>query len=159
MGYCPVPHTSREQFWLCVGVGITVSARLLYTYFQKSRGIKSKPQLVANPRKIEGLEDRQVLEYFGHYNMKSPDISVAMCSFSSSFTEGKKTILFDEYIIGLEGEVKVYDIKSKETYTCQGGQALYLPKGDYEFHFTENKPKYLAICAPAHHPELVAFHK
>ena len=118
---------------------------------------KRAAKLVAQPKRIEGLEKREIVEYFGIENLPNADISVASCTFNESFSEGKKTILFDEYLIGLEGEMKVYECSSKQTFTCQAGQGLFLPKGDYEFHFM--KSKYIAICAPAHQPHLVKMHK
>mmetsp|Transcript_14918 Transcript_14918/g.18449 ORF Transcript_14918/g.18449 Transcript_14918/m.18449 type:complete len:167 (+) Transcript_14918:430-930(+) len=161
MGFCPVPHTSREQFWLCFGAGLSLSVNLLYTFYSRKRERSAGNRLIeaslGAPKKVVDLPERTICEYVGNAATADPSISIAVSNITKSCTEGPQTNQFDEWVIALEGDLKVFCHASKNILSCSAGEALYLPKGTYKYIFDNEKTKYIAICMPAFAPNLVSF--
>mmetsp|Transcript_6105 Transcript_6105/g.7364 ORF Transcript_6105/g.7364 Transcript_6105/m.7364 type:complete len:130 (+) Transcript_6105:425-814(+) len=92
MGFCPVPHTSREQFWLCFGAGLSLSVNLLYTFYSRKRERSAGNRLIeaslGAPKKVVDLPERTICEYVGNAATADPSISIAVSNITKSCTEG-----------------------------------------------------------------------
>lgn len=116
---------------------------------------KNECTVITQPTFIDAGARKVIREYVGLVNTKTKQISIAHMTAMSGWIEPGQCPEFDEYILVLNGRLKVewkqgsIDVKS--------GQAIICPKGVWvrfsnpEFEQTE----YISICLPAFTPLLV----
>uniref|UniRef100_A0A7S0ZGG0 Uncharacterized protein n=1 Tax=Timspurckia oligopyrenoides TaxID=708627 RepID=A0A7S0ZGG0_9RHOD len=168
MGFCPVPHTFRDQVWLCVGAAVGLSAGYLAVrrlYSSKSSTLKSRsPIVIQDASRVLETSERFIDEYVGVPSTKDSQISFAKVVVKSECGEIPQTPAFDELLYVLKGVILVscqapFSGKGKalsqniELKATQG-EILSLPKG---FRYTISFPdscEYIAVCLPAFTPAL-----
>eukprot|EP00947_MAST-08B_sp_MAST-8B-sp1_P000693 g693.t1 len=115
---------------------------------------------VGNPVDVVKAEDIIIQEYFGRVASNPPDgrLSACVVTVKKPSEEAYQTPLFDEYVLVLEGEVKlVYGYADRGetggTTVVRAGQAAFLPKGLRVKWVWPVPSKYVPICLPAFSPE------
>eukprot|EP00929_Paragymnodinium_shiwhaense_P108713 TRINITY_DN75042_c0_g1_i1.p2 TRINITY_DN75042_c0_g1~~TRINITY_DN75042_c0_g1_i1.p2 ORF type:complete len:189 (-),score=31.14 TRINITY_DN75042_c0_g1_i1:58-564(-) len=161
MGFCPVPHKTRDQVWLAVGAA--TGAAVCWWLFNRGRkrdlplvNNSRKPQKIDAPRRVVDVPGRSIDEFFGNPSTGTPAISAAYVQVSEVCEEPAQTPEFDEYVLVLEGTMRVTvadDDELEEVVEAKENQALFLPKGRrYVYRFPDGKCRYVPICTPAFSP-------
>lgn len=146
--FCPVPHTSRDQIWLAIGVGI---GALVHVAISRSRRASSgRVPAVTDSHLGLNTDSKKITEYFGSSTTGESRISGARVQIVSPSTEGPHLKMFEEWLIVLEGELSV--TWKGETFNCSRNQSIYLPQGEYIYEY-KTPGEYIALCLPAWRPE------
>eukprot|EP00927_Polykrikos_kofoidii_P060054 TRINITY_DN55123_c0_g1_i1.p1 TRINITY_DN55123_c0_g1~~TRINITY_DN55123_c0_g1_i1.p1 ORF type:complete len:169 (-),score=27.00 TRINITY_DN55123_c0_g1_i1:78-584(-) len=165
MGFCPIPHKTRDQVWLCVGAaaGAAVCWWLSSKSQRRSTGSTEeaaaivcgsrKPQKITTPKRVVDSSGHQIDEFVGTLNTGTNAMSVAHVHVTKTREEQARTPEFDEHILVLAGKMQVVvavDEELEEILEASCQEMLFLPKGHrYVNRFPTCECTYVLICSPA----------
>lgn len=111
----------------------------------------SKPSVI----KAAGNKSKEILEYIGHINSGTEELSIAHMKSPQGWEEPAQTPEFNEYTLVLSGTL-IVSTDDKEI-ELKEGQAIIVGKGEKVMYSTPfmNGAEYIAICLPAFSPQLV----
>jgi len=97
-----------------------------------------------------------IAEYFGGVSLMGKDLSACLVTVRSASEEAYQTPAFDEYVLVIEGTVKLLignGPEAGQSITVVAGQGAFLPKGLRVKWVWPGPCKYVPICLPAFSPE------
>lgn len=105
--------------------------------------------------KAAGTKEKIIMEFFGHVNSKTSEVSIAQMKSPEGWMEPGQCPEFNEYTVVLKGKLKV--TTKNEEYVVTGGQGIMTAKGEWVRFSTpfEGGAEYIAVCLPAFSPDLV----
>ncbi len=111
-----------------------------------------KPTIVA----AAGTKPKEIREYIGRVNSRTPGVSVAHMKSPSGWVEPGQQPEFEEYTLVLAGELHV-ETKSGPPMVIAAGQAVVTHAGEWVRYSTPGPmgAEYIAVCVPAFSPETV----
>lgn len=165
MGFCPVPHTTRDQVWLGVGLGLGVGlAYLSGIWGQKSKTRTAsrggRPAVLSQKPPVVNSPDLAITEVCGNATNGDSTVSVANVTVHKECEEPVQVPNFDEYVHVLSGSMVVYVGADNQPHDqadvlqAQAGQTLFLPRGHRYRYTFPGKTQYITVCLPAFSPEL-----
>lgn len=102
-----------------------------------------------------GSPPKQIDEFFGRVNSKTPEVSIARMRSPSGWKEPGQVGQFDEYTVVLKGTLH---LSLRETeMDVREGQAVLVSAGEW-VQYSSPAPggaEYVAVCLPAFSPEIV----
>ena len=106
------------------------------------------------PADVVAAPDLLITEYFGRVTSDDTNVSSCLCTVRRATKESPQTPGFDEYVMVLEGEIRVYHgAGMNECVVVSAGQGFVLDKGTRVQWEWPGPCKYVAICLPAFSPE------
>ncbi len=115
------------------------------------------PVQIKKPTQIKavGNKPKIILEYIGHVNSQTSELSLAHMKSPGGWVEPGQTPEFTEYTLVLKGSLKV---KTKDrTVVVKKGEAIITHPGEWVQYSTPAKggAQYIAVCLPAFSPHSV----
>jgi len=111
------------------------------------------PELIPGPALIPVPGGKVIEEYIGHASSGDDAVSVAHMLAPAGWEEPAQEPEFDEYTIVLEGSI---DVEHDEGVThVRSGQAIVTRAHERIRYTTAEGARYIAVCLPAFHGELV----
>ncbi len=108
--------------------------------------------LIAAPTIVPaaGVPPKTIVEFVGHANTATDDVSLAVMESPGGWTESGQTPEFDEFTLVLEGQI-VVETRDAEPLVVQAGQAVHAPANEWVRYSTPDPAgaRYLAVCVPA----------
>ena len=113
------------------------------------------PTFVPEPTTVEaaGNKPKQIQEFVGRVNTKTPAVSVARMVSPAGWVEPGQRPEFDEYTVVLRGTVQV--THREGTLTVGAGQAVITHAGEWVQYSTPEGAEYISVCLPAFAPDTV----
>eukprot|EP00747_Dinoflagellata_sp_TGD_P178711 gnl/TRDRNA2_/TRDRNA2_28163_c0_seq2.p1 gnl/TRDRNA2_/TRDRNA2_28163_c0~~gnl/TRDRNA2_/TRDRNA2_28163_c0_seq2.p1 ORF type:complete len:162 (-),score=20.12 gnl/TRDRNA2_/TRDRNA2_28163_c0_seq2:118-603(-) len=150
--------SGRDLAFLAAGVAAgAASASLLWRRGARGSCPKEGPRLLPPPPRVVDVDNGKftIDELCGNASNGDSRVSIADVHVATTTTEPPQTTFFDEYILVLEGEVRIRVNDEKEpSLAATAGRTLWLPKGyRYEYLFPA-RCRYVPVCLPAFHPDL-----
>ena len=115
------------------------------------------PTLIPSPTRIvaAGNKPKQIDEFVGRVNSKTPTVSVAHMRSPAGWLEPGQRPEFDEYTLVLRGTLRVEH--EGGAVDVRAGQAVIAHAGEW-VRYSSPEPEgaeYVAVCVPAFSPETV----
>jgi mannose-6-phosphate isomerase-like protein (cupin superfamily) len=111
------------------------------------------PELVPAPALIPVPGGKVIEEYVGHASSGDDVVSVAHMLAPAGWDEPAQEPEFDEFTVVLEGSI---DVEHDDGVThVRAGQAIITRAGERIRYTTREGARYIAVCLPAFHGELV----
>jgi len=111
------------------------------------------PELVPAPALIPVPGGKLIEEYVGHASSGDDLVSIAHMLAPAGWEEPAQEPEFDEFTVVLEGAITLeYD---DGTILVRAGQAVITRAGERVRYTTPEGARYIAVCLPAYHGELV----
>jgi uncharacterized cupin superfamily protein len=111
------------------------------------------PELVPAPALIPVPGGKVIEEYVGHASSGDDVVSVAHMLAPAGWDEPAQEPEFDEFTVVLEGSI---DVEHDDGIThVRAGQAIITRAGERIRYTTRDGARYIAVCLPAFHGELV----
>jgi ethanolamine utilization protein EutQ (cupin superfamily) len=114
-------------------------------------------QFVNSPSiiKAAGIKEKMILEYFGHVNSKTSEVSIAHMKSPEGWIEPGQCPKFNEYTVVLKGKLKIST--KDEEFVIAEGQGIMTEKDEWVRYSTpfEGGAEYIAVCIPAFSPDTV----
>ena len=161
-GFCPIPHTGREKFWMLVGAALGAGlAAAAAAYFSpppparaSTASAGARPRVLPAPARVVDVPGVFFIdEHVGRSANGEAGLSAARVVVAATSGEPTQRPLFDEYIIVLAGEMRVA-VAGGEELVASKGQTLHLPRGHTYTVTFPGAAEYVALCMPAFSPEL-----
>jgi quercetin dioxygenase-like cupin family protein len=113
------------------------------------------PVHVETPTRIiaAGNLPKQIDEYIGRVNSRTPGVSVAHMRSPAGWVEPGQTPEFDEYTLVLRGTLRVRHAGGE--LEVRAGQAVIAARGEWVQYSTPEGAEYVAVCVPAFSPDTV----
>jgi quercetin dioxygenase-like cupin family protein len=110
------------------------------------------PQFIAQPTLVQaaGNKPKQIREYVGHVNTRTPGVSIAHMTSPSGWTEPGQRPEFTEYTVVLKGMLRV-EHELGEPLEVGAGQGIITMPGEWVRYSTpgDDGAEYIAVCLPA----------
>jgi len=105
--------------------------------------------------KAAGNKEKIIMEYFGHVNSKTSEVSIAHMKSPEGWVEPGQCPKFNEYTVVLKGRIKITTRNSE--FIVTEGQGIFTEKDEWVRYSTpfEGGAEYIAVCLPAFLPDLV----
>lgn len=111
------------------------------------------PELIPAPALIPVPGGKLIEEYVGHASSGEDHVSVAQMLAPAGWHEPAQTPEFDEFTVVLEGSI---DVEHDEGSTrVRAGQAIITRAGERIRYTTAEGARYIAVCLPAFHSDIV----
>ncbi|MDA2986118.1 MAG: hypothetical protein WAO50_12190 [Candidatus Nanopelagicales bacterium] len=111
------------------------------------------PELIPGPALIPVPGGKVIEEYVGHASSGDDALSIAHMLAPAGWEEPAQEPEFDEYTVVLEGSM---DVEHDDGVThVRSGQAIITRAGERVRYTTSEGARYIAVCMPAFHDELV----
>ena len=115
------------------------------------------PTLIPSPTRIvaAGNKPKQIDEFVGRVNSKTPTVSVAHMRSPAGWLEPGQRPEFDEYTLVLRGTLRVEH--EGGAVDVRAGQAVIAHAGEW-VRYSSPEPEgaeYVAVCVPAFSPDTV----
>jgi mannose-6-phosphate isomerase-like protein (cupin superfamily) len=111
------------------------------------------PELVPAPAMVPVPGGKLIEEYVGHASSGDDMVSIAQMLAPPGWQEPAQEPEFDEFTVVLEGSL---DVEHDGGVThVRAGQAVITRAGERVRYTTSDGARYLAVCLPAFHGELV----
>lgn len=111
------------------------------------------PELVPAPAMIPVPGGKVIEEYVGHASSGDDVLSIAHMLAPAGWEEPAQEPEFDEFTVVMEGSI---DVEHDEGVThVRAGQAIITRAGERIRYTTTEGARYLAVCLPAFHGDLV----
>jgi len=115
------------------------------------------PEHIRQPTRIvaAGNFPKQIDEYIGRVNSKTPAVSIAHMRSPAGWVEPGQTPEFDEYTVVLRGMLRI--AHRGGTFDVRAGEAVIARRGEW-VQYSSPDPEgaeYVAICVPAFSPDTV----
>lgn len=105
---------------------------------------------VVEPVAVVDAPDLKITEYIGNVASVTPEISACVCEVKKATSEAPQTPAFDEYVLVLEGSVRLEHAKGTTVVTA--GQGAVLKAGTRVKWVWPGPCKYVPICLPGFTP-------
>ncbi len=111
------------------------------------------PELIPGPAQIPVPGGKIIEEFVGHASSGDDVVSIAHMLAPAGWEEPAQEPEFDEFTVVLEGSIDVeYD---DGVMHVRSGQAIITRAGERIRYTTSEGARYIAVCLPAFHMELV----
>jgi mannose-6-phosphate isomerase-like protein (cupin superfamily) len=102
-----------------------------------------------------GTGNKSILEYFGHVNSKTSEVSIAHMKSPEGWIEPGQCPKFNEYTVVLKGKLKI--ATKNEEFVVNEGQGIMTCMDEWVQYSTPFKggAEYIAVCLPAFSPDIV----
>ena len=111
------------------------------------------PELIPGPAQIPVPGGKIIEEFVGHASSGDDAVSIAHMLAPAGWEEPAQEPEFDEFTVVLEGSMDVeYD---EGVMHVRSGQAIITRAGERIRYTTSEGARYIAVCLPAFHMELV----
>lgn len=111
------------------------------------------PELIPAPAQIPVPGGKIIEEYVGHASSGDDLVSVAHMLAPAGWDEPAQEPEFDEFTVVLEGSI---DVEHDDGVThVRAGQAVITRAGERIRYTTTEGARYIAVCLPAFHGDLV----
>ncbi len=111
------------------------------------------PELIPGPAQIPVPGGKIIEEFVGHASSGDDVVSIAHMLAPAGWEEPAQEPEFDEFTVVLEGSMDVeYD---EGVMHVRSGQAIITRAGERIRYTTSEGARYIAVCLPAFHMELV----
>jgi uncharacterized cupin superfamily protein len=111
------------------------------------------PELIPAPALVPVPGGKIIEEYIGHASSGDDVVSVAQMLAPAGWTEPAQEPEFDEFTVVLEGSI---DVEHDGGVThVRSGQAIITRAGERIRYTTAEGARYIAVCVPAFHGDLV----
>lgn len=111
------------------------------------------PELIPAPAQIPVPGGKIIEEYVGHASSGDDMVSVAHMLAPAGWDEPAQEPEFDEFTVVLEGSI---DVEHDDGVThVRAGQAVITRAGERIRYTTTEGARYIAVCLPAFHGDLV----
>lgn len=111
------------------------------------------PELIPAPAIIPVLGGKVIEEYVGHASSGDDMVSIAHMVAPAGWEEPAQEPEFDEFTIVLDGTI---DVEHDDgTVHVRAGQAVITRAGERVRYTTTHGARYIAVCLPAFHGDLV----
>lgn len=111
------------------------------------------PELIPAPALVPVPGGKVIEEYVGHASSGDDEISIAQMLAPAGWEEPAQEPEFDEFTVVLEGSI---DVEHEHGVThVRSGQAIITRAGERIRYTTSEGARYLAVCLPAFHGDLV----
>lgn len=114
-------------------------------------------QFIKSPSiiKAAGTKEKIIMEYFGHVNSITSEVSIAHMKSPEGWVEPGQCPGFSEYTVVLKGKLKI--TTKHEEYLITEGQGIMTSKDEWVRYSTpfEGGAEYIAVCLPAFSPSIV----
>ncbi len=111
------------------------------------------PELIPGPAQIPVPGGKIIEEFVGHASSGDDAVSIAHMLAPAGWEEPAQEPEFDEFTVVLEGSIDVeYD---DGVMHVRSGQAIITRAGERIRYTTAEGARYIAVCLPAFHMELV----
>mmetsp|Transcript_110489 Transcript_110489/g.236104 ORF Transcript_110489/g.236104 Transcript_110489/m.236104 type:complete len:169 (-) Transcript_110489:92-598(-) len=155
---CSLPST-RDILCFAGGasaalLAVSVAQQLRERSLRAARG---PPRVLPPPPRVVEVDSGAftIDEHCGNASNGDARMSLAQVTVGKTMTEPPQTPQFDEYILVIEGEVRVsVDDEAEPSLAAKAGRAIWLPKGRRYFYIFPGPCRYVPICLPAFHPSL-----
>lgn len=111
------------------------------------------PELIPAPALIPVPGGKIIEEYIGHASSGDDHVSVAHMLAPAGWEEPAQAPEFDEFTIVFEGSI---DVEHDDGMThVRAGQAVIARAGEHVRYTSAEGARYMAICLPAFHSDIV----
>ena len=111
------------------------------------------PELIPGPAQIPVPGGKIIEEFVGHESSGDDAVSIAHMLAPAGWEEPAQEPEFDEFTVVLEGSI---DVEHDDGVThVRSGQAIITRAGERIRYTTSEGARYIAVCLPAFHMELV----
>lgn len=111
------------------------------------------PELIPGPAQIPVPGGKIIEEFAGHASSGDDVVSIAHMLAPAGWEEPAQEPEFDEFTVVLEGSI---DVEHDEGVThVRSGQAVITRAGERIRYTTSEGARYIAVCLPAFHMDLV----
>jgi uncharacterized cupin superfamily protein len=111
------------------------------------------PELIPAPALIPVPGGKMIEEYVGHASSGDDMVSIAHMLAPAGWEEPSQEPEFDEFTVVLEGAL---DVEHDDGVThVRAGQAVITRSGERVRYTTTHGARYIAVCLPAFHGDLV----
>jgi mannose-6-phosphate isomerase-like protein (cupin superfamily) len=111
------------------------------------------PEFIPAPAIIPVPGGKVIEEYVGHASSGDDAVSVAHMIAPAGWEEPAQQPDFDEFTVVLDGTI---DVETDDGVThVRAGQAVITRAGEWVRYTSEHGARYMAVCVPAFHGNLV----
>jgi mannose-6-phosphate isomerase-like protein (cupin superfamily) len=114
-------------------------------------------QFIKSPSIIKAAGNREkiIMEFFGHVNSKTSEVSIAHMTSPEGWEEPGQKPEFNEYTLVLKGKLRI--TTRNEEFEVTAGQGIMTAKDEWVQYSTPFKggAEYIAVCLPAFSPDIV----
>lgn len=110
-------------------------------------------EFIPGPVQIPVPGGKTIEEYVGNATTGDDAVSIALMNAPAGWEEPGQTPEFDEYTIVLEGSIQVDTTDGP--ILVKSGQGVIARAGEWVRYSTLDGARYIAVCSPAFHSELV----